>query len=158
MKTEKAELLQNAFKDKGLQLKHLGVSDYMTTLELTKSLFEFVKEQGDTIQSVINDYNKDYNEKVKSPEYKEALKKKASGETLSQEDTALLAVRPTVNNLPNNQVSGPFDFIDKINSIREKEFKTKKLNYISDEKAFKAVVENASFESQSILHQYLFSR
>lgn len=53
-------------------------------------------------------------------------------------------------------MTGPTDFIEKVNSLREQELAVKELNFLSDPEVFKSVVENAAPSNQLVLFQHLF--
>jgi len=55
-------------------------------------------------------------------------------------------------------MTGPTDFIEKVNALREQELVVKELNFLSDPEVFKSVVENAAPSNQLTLFQYLFKK
>lgn len=157
METKEVELLSKALNDPGVQLKHLKVEDYMSVLKLTNAVNDFLEKQGRDIEKLVADYNKDYNQLVRTPEYQAAKSKKLEKkEELTEAETELLDKKPVVLTLPGGMLQGPFDFIDKVNKIREATLTKVPKNFISDQKVFKAVVENASVENQRVLFEYLF--
>lgn len=158
MKATIAQDLHNALTEPNIQLKNLSVDPYMKTIRLIKKLALFLDERASDIQTLITEYNKEFNEKIKSQKFKDAAKKKE--EELTAEETELLSIRPPVQALPNNMLSGPEDFIEKVNAINNRELKFKKdeLNYVGDGKVFKALAENVSPQHQTILYDHLFKQ
>lgn len=158
MKTFLAESLHNALSDHGLQIKNLSVDPYMKTIKLIKKLQSFLEERAEDIQTLVKEYNKDYTVIIKSKAFVDAQKKKE--EELTPDEQELLKTKPAVVALSAGRLSGPSDFIDKVNAINDRELKFKKdeLNYIGDGKIFKATVENASTNNQAILYDFLFKQ
>jgi hypothetical protein len=156
MKTPEAEQLNRALKDQGLQLKHLSIDSYMDSVKISKSVKEFLTNQAEIIQSLIDEYNKEYFEKVKSQEYKDAILKKESEQELTSEEKTLTELRPTVEVIEKGIVTGPQDFLAKIKQLREDELKDVKVNFISDASSFKKATENATIDNQITLYKYLF--
>jgi hypothetical protein len=156
MKHPNVERFNAALQDEGILLKHLSVSDYMKTMDLNKKVTSYLEGVAALTQTLIKEYNKNFNETSKSEEFKKAVEKKNEGKELTESEQKLLEVKPSVT-LSNNILSGPIDFIDKLNAIRDIELKIENdLNYISDQKLFKSVVENASPQNQMILFEHLF--
>lgn len=157
MKTNEAENLQAALTDRGLQLKDLSVDVYMKTIKLVKKINEFLEERATDINDLIKEYNKEFIEKTKTTAYTEAKKKEETQRT--PEEVELLSINPVVTAV-GNRLSGPPDFIEKVEAINARELKLKKdeLNYIGNGKVFKTVVENASVAAQAVLYEYLFKQ
>lgn len=157
MKTHEAENLQAALTDRGLQLKDLSVDAYMKTIKLVKKINEFLEERATDINDLIKEYNKEFIERVKTTAYTEAKKKEETQRT--PEEVELLSINPVVTAV-GNRLSGPPDFIEKVEAINTRELKLEKdeLNYIGDGKVFKTVVENASVTAQAVLYEYLFKQ
>lgn len=156
MKTQPAESLHAALTDQNIQLKYLSVDLYMKTIKLIKKLSAFLDERAEDIQTLIKEYNKDFNEKVRSDKFKNLIKK--SQDELTPEEKEFITVKPAVQTLGNNMLSGPVDFVEKVEAInnRELKFKKEELNYISDSKTFKALAEQLPTEKQIILYEFLF--
>lgn len=155
MKTKEIEFLKDALSDKALQLKFFDVDDYIKFLDLSKKLSKVIEEQSSVVNALIEEYNKGSKEIIDSKPYKDALKKKESGQELTKEEEALLSTEFQVKVFTNGMVQGPTDFIEKINKIREKDYKIAPLNFVKDKKVFKSVVENATPDKQVILFQHL---
>jgi hypothetical protein len=158
MKTHEVENLQAAITDKGVSLKNLGVDEYMKTLRVTKKVSAFLDERTNLIQELVKEYNKEYQEKIKSPEFQALAKKKA--DELTPEQVEFLSIQPPVQQAQVGTLSGPFDFVDKVERINKQtlDFKKDELNFITDSKIFKAVVEGASVANQAVLYEYLFKQ
>jgi hypothetical protein len=158
MKTQEVESLYKAVSDSNIQLKHLSVDDYMRSIKLTKRMSEFLQERTDDIQALIKEYNKEFEAFAKSAEVRDIAKK--DKESLTPEEQEILSRKAPVQVLPQGLLQGPEDFIDKVNAIHDREFKTKKdeLNFIKDSKVFKAVIENTTPSNQVVLYEFLFKQ
>lgn len=158
MKAIEAEILQSALTDPKIELKHLDVDAYMKTIKLVKRMSTFLAERASDIRSLINEYNKSFNELVKSEKYKLVLAK--DKDSLTTEEQELLNKKAPIQIDEKGFVVGPEDFIDKISAIQNRELKLKKeeLNFVKDAKIFKAVVENVSTGAQSALYEFLFKQ
>jgi hypothetical protein len=162
MQTLQAEKFYNALNDKGIELKHLSAEDYIKVLNVSKILSSFIVSVSENVSRLIQDYNKPFLELRKTPEYLTAAvkQKESRSSELTDKEIELLEVAPVINLDSRGIATGPIDAIEKIQKIREVEVKFKKdeLNFVKDAKVFKQVVENASFESQTILFEYLLKK
>lgn len=149
MKPKDVEKLYKAFRDSGLELKHLNVEDYMKAIKLNKKLTEFVTEASETVVSLIKDYNKNYFEAF------DKLNENPSDNKKALED--LIAQGPPVK-AENGNISGPVDVIEKINKLNEEEFTYNGLNFIEDVTVFKLVTEKTSAQNQLVFFTYLFKQ
>lgn len=156
MKYLEAEKLNAALQDQGVLFKFLSVPDYMKGMDLIKKISIYLSDIAEKINTLIKEYNKEFVDKTKTDTYKKAIEKKTTDKELTSEEKELLDLRPAVD-IRNHVLSGPTDFIDKVNAFREIELDLKNdLNFVSDQKIFKAMVENASPQNQAILFEYLF--
>lgn len=157
MKTNLAEQFSLAITDAGIQLKNLDVDSYMKTVKLMKKVSVLLDENAADIQTLIKEYNKEFLELIKSDNFKDAVKKKT--EALTAEEVILLETRQPVT-LNNGILTGPNDFVEKIQAIKNKELKLEKeeTNFISDAKIFKAFAENTSSNNQAVLFDTLFKK
>ncbi len=151
--------LNDALKDGGIQLKHLSTEDYLETMKLMRQLFNHFEEVTKDVQTTVNEYNKEYDDRVKKIREAAGSKKttKLKDEELSAEDKAFLETKPPVT-INKGLLRGPLDFIEKVNKIQAREPKKLKLNFLSDAETFKKVVENANSENQLVLYENLFKK
>lgn len=158
METQQAESLQAAMTSESIQLKNLDVNDYMKAIKLIKKLSSFLDERTTDVQTLIKEYNKEYTEKTKSEKFKAAQKKEK--EALTPEEQELLSIKPAVQVYERGLLSGPSDFVEKIESINKRKIKLEKadLNFIKDSTVFKSVVENVPANQQVVLYEFLFKQ
>lgn len=152
MKFTKIEQLNISLKDEAILLKNLEFNDYLALMELKTQLSKIVEAHQEVSKNLIEEYNKPFVEERKSEAFKKVLTKKKEDRT--EEETVLLSAQPPVRQLDNGFITGPVDFIEKFNKLREKDHKVN-TKILKDKESFKRTFENVTIEKQLILFETL---